>query len=113
MLPVSGETESGVIRPATAVAPPFVRGVFLPVALGVGVRLDDGAFCGFGFLDGFFALVQFVDECRLGRLLSCEGGVLGDVNLGRVLWSGQICELQIHWSDRHRPAIHPVASVLL
>lgn len=111
MLSVSGETERGIIAAASVVLPFFGR-VTLAVALCVGVRLDDGAFGSLCLLDGFFSLVELVDECRLGGLLRRERGVLGDVNLGRVLWCGQICELQVHWSDRHRPAIHPVASVL-
>lgn len=82
-------------------------------ALAFRVGADDVAFGVLRFFNRLFALLNLGDEGRLRGGLGCLWGGLGAANLGRVLRSSQVSELQIHRTDRHVPVLPPATFFLL
>ena len=65
------------------------------------------------FRDRFLSLVDLIGKCNLCGLLCCLRCVLGAINQGRVLRSGQVGELQVHGMNRHGRVFPPARYVLL
>jgi len=104
MLAFAGEPERGVLRWCflllVRLTPPLLRRVSAAVAA-IGVGADSGAFGVLGLFDHLFALLHLGGEGGLGGGLGVLRGFLSAVNLGRVLWGGQVGQLQIRGTNRH------------
>lgn len=85
----------------------------MTAATAVTVGADDGTFGVRRFGNRLFTVLQLSDERILRGGLRRRRGLLGAINLGRVLRCGQVSELQIHGTDRHGPILPPARFVLL
>ena len=101
MLAVAGKPERRLVFRCGVFVSPFLRRIPVSVAFALGIRTQLRALGMRRFGYGLFALLNLGGETRLGCGLRRLRALLGVTNLGRVLRSGQVSELQIHWSDRH------------
>ena len=100
------EFEGAIFCIRSAVATAF-SGLLIPSAVStVRVGADRRtALATSGFGNGFFALRDLSGESRLRGGLRRRRTFLSSVKQGRVLRSGQVCELKIRWSNRHGPVL--------
>lgn len=83
-----------------------LRRVSPGVTAAVGIGAQSRTFAVFRFFDRLFALLYLRGKARLRRLLRVRGGLLGAINLGRVLRGGQVGQLQIRGTNRHARLFH-------
>ena len=115
MFAIAGEAQRRRLVSITLVGRPaaLARRVASSAPVSIGVGMNDVALRGLRLGNGLFALLDFGYESGLGRLLGDLWGGLGVINLDRVLRACQVCQLQIHRTDRHGPVLPPASFFLL
>lgn len=101
MLAFAGKSERGFLRFLFFMRLALLRRVAAAAILAVRIGTKSRALGVFGLFDRLFALLHLGGERRLGCGLGVLRGLLGSANLGRVLRRGQVCQLQIRWTNRH------------